>query len=193
MSRQPFTACLLAGGKSSRMGRDKAGVEFSGEPLWRRQLRTLGETAADEILISGRKSACYADCSVTIVEDGAENAGPLAGIAALLSAAAHPLVLILAIDMPHMTGAYLRGLRELCTGQHGIVPEHADFFEGLAAFFPKSAAAIALRNLSADDHSIQHFVRECVANDLVKTLSVSADEIALFQSVNAPADLLNQP
>ena len=41
MNPQKITACLLAGGKSSRMGSDKAAVSFGGLPLWRRQLATL--------------------------------------------------------------------------------------------------------------------------------------------------------
>jgi molybdopterin-guanine dinucleotide biosynthesis protein A len=126
------------------------------------------------------------------VEDEVENAGPLAGVAALLSAAAHPLVLMLAIDMPRMTGAYLRGLRELCNGRRGIVPEQAGFFEGLAAIFPKAAVAVASKILSANDHSMQHFVRKCAMLDLVKTVKVCAHEAALFQSLNSPGDLLIQ-
>jgi molybdenum cofactor guanylyltransferase len=188
MTRQQFTACLIAGGKSSRMGRDKAGVKFSGEMLWLHQLRILRETGADEILISGRKDACYANCGVGIIEDEIKNAGPLAGINSALSAASHPLALILAIDMPQMTGAYLRGLCEQCTGQSGVVPKRDGFYEGLAAIFPKSAGAVAAKILASDDYSIQHFVCECACLDLVKIVRVSDIDTALFQNLNSPSD-----
>ena len=66
------------------MGRDKAGVEFAGEPLWQRQLRTLRQTGADEILISGREDACYRDCGFPVIEDKVRDSGPLAGVAAAM-------------------------------------------------------------------------------------------------------------
>jgi len=188
-----LTACLLAGGKSSRMGRDKAGVDFMGTPLWLHQLRTLRNTQADEILISGRKEALYGDCGLAIIEDEINNAGPLAGIASLLAAAKHPLVLMLAVDMPYITDAYLGSLRKQCSGTCGVVPEVAGFYEGGAAIFPKSAGAIVSQILKGDDHSIQLFVRECAARDLVRITSVAAAEIALFKSLNFPSDLPDAP
>jgi len=188
-----FTACLLAGGKSSRMGRDKAGVDFSGSPLWLRQVQTLRKTGSDEILISGRKDACYGGCGLTVVEDEIQNSGPIAGIASLLAAATNPLVLMLAVDMPYMTATYLRGLLEQCSAGCGIVPEENGFFEGVAAIFPKSAGAVADQVLLGEDHSIQHFVRECVAKGLVKIISVSKDEAPLFKSLNTPSDLQDTP
>ncbi|MEI8342756.1 MAG: molybdenum cofactor guanylyltransferase [Verrucomicrobiota bacterium] len=186
----PLTACLLAGGKSSRMGRDKAGVEFLGTPLWQHQLHTLQKTGANEILISGRKDACYGGSGVTVIEDEIKNTGPLAGIATMLEAATNPLVLMLAVDMPYMTDAFLLSLREQSSVTRGAVPELDGFFEGVAAIFPKSAGVIATRILQGNDHSIQHFVRECVANEQVKIVTVSNDETALFKSLNAPSDLL---
>jgi molybdopterin-guanine dinucleotide biosynthesis protein A len=193
MNRPCFTACLLAGGKSSRMGCDKAGVEFSGTPLWQHQLKTLRKIGAHEILISGRRDALYGDCGLTIIEDKIKSVGPIAGIASLLMAAAHPLVLILAVDMPHMTDAYLRRLWEQCSSERGVVPERKGFFEGVAAFFPTAAHSIALQVLQGEDHSIQYFVRECAAKNLVKIVSVSDDESALFKSLNAPSDLQERP
>ena len=47
------SAVLLAGGKSSRMGRDKAFLEIEGEPLWQRQLATLRRLAPEQLMISG--------------------------------------------------------------------------------------------------------------------------------------------
>jgi len=175
------------------MGRDKAGVDFSGIPLWRHQLRTLQNTGAGEILISGRKDACYGASGYSIVEDTIKNAGPLSGVAALLSAAAHPLVFILAIDMPYMTGPYIERLRGECSGGCGAVPRKAGFFEALAAFFPKKAEALANEALRGEDHSMQHFVRECAARNLVKIVEVSMEEEPLFRSLDTPSDLATLP
>ena len=48
-----FSAVLLAGGKSSRMGSDKAFLEIEGEPLWQRQLATLRGLSPGQLMISG--------------------------------------------------------------------------------------------------------------------------------------------
>ena len=189
----PLTACLLAGGKSSRMGRDKAGVDFQGSPLWQHQMQTLQNTGAAELLVSGSRDACYGNCGLAIIGDEIKNAGPLGGIASVLAAAAHPLVMVLAVDMPYMTAAYLCRLWEQCTGTQGAVPESGGFFEGVAAIFPKAAGIIARQLLREEDHSVQYFVRECIARDLVKITKVSADEAALFKSLNAPSDLPGTP
>lgn len=175
------------------MGRDKAGVEFSGIPLWQHQLRTLQQAGADEILISGRKDACYCAGGFPIIEDAIKNVGPISGVTALLSSAAHPLVLILAIDLPYMTSVYMEHLLACCSGGKGAVPEKAGFFEGLAAFFPKDAEAFATEALYGADHSMQGFVRECAARDLVKIVKVSAEEEPLFRNLNTPADLADLP
>ena len=189
MTKPGFTGCLLAGGKSTRMGRDKAGVDFHGEPLWRRQMRTLQSAGSDEILISGRPDACYWECGFRVITDELPGAGPLGGVASLLDAAANPLVMVLAIDMPFMTSPYLRCLLEKCSGNSGAVPRHRDFFEGLVAIYPKTARTLAREILRGDDRSMQHFVRECESAGLVETVDVGKDEEALFRSLNSAADL----
>jgi molybdopterin-guanine dinucleotide biosynthesis protein A len=164
-------------------------VNFQGSPLWQHQLQTLRNTGAAELLISGSRDACYGGCEFTIIEDEIKNAGPLAGIASLLAAAMNPLVMVLAVDMPYMTAAYLCRLREPCSGMQGAVPEADGFFEGIAAIYPKAAVTIAKQLLREEDHSIQHFVRECIAQDLIKVIRIADDEAGLFKSLNTPSDL----
>ena len=73
------SAVLLAGGKSSRMGRDKALLEIDGEPLWRRQLATLRALEPEQLMVSGPPRG-----EGETVADEIEDAGPLGGVAAAL-------------------------------------------------------------------------------------------------------------
>ena len=186
-----FTACLLAGGKSTRMGRDKAGMPVGEAPLWQHQLATLSRTGAGEILISGRAEGCYAGAGIRIVEDEIKDCGPLSGVAAVLEAAAHPLVLGLAIDLPLMTADYLRCLlgRAFETGA-GVVPEQQGRFEGLAAIYPKAAKEPAAATLRGSDHSMQHFIAACIGQSLAAPMPVSAEEAPLFQNMNTLGEYL---
>ena len=106
------TAVLLAGGKSSRMGRDKSSLPVNGEPLWRRQLAILRATEPAEIFISGMRDGPYAECGVEILADEFPDCGPLGGIATALRRCTSDHLLVLAVDMPAMTAAFLRTLRE---------------------------------------------------------------------------------
>ena len=185
-----FTGGLLAGGQSKRMGRDKAGVQFHGMPLWQHQIQTLSQLGAHEILISGRPNASYANAGFPLLSDAAGHMGPLAGVHALLSASAHPLTVILAVDMPLMTPEYLRYLLSQCTPTTGVVVDNGGFLEGLAAVYPKAALPTALVVLNSDTPSMQSFARLCESRGLLKILPSTPDEATLFRSVNYAADLV---
>src|SRR5688500_16588132 len=93
-----FAAVLLAGGRSTRMGFDKATLVIDGQPLWQRQLATLRALHPHELFISGRLDGPYGGAGVEIIEDDVADLGPLGGIASILRRAESELVLILAID-----------------------------------------------------------------------------------------------
>src|SRR5580704_153873 len=98
-----FTAALLAGGKSSRMGQDKAYLPVMWEgvsmPLWERQLAVLKSIAPESLIISGPRKPGYPE-SVTVLPDQWSEVGPLGGIATCLRGSGSALLLVLAIDMP---------------------------------------------------------------------------------------------
>ena len=186
----PFTAVLLAGGKSTRMGRDKAGVLLGGQPLWQRQLATLRALHPHELFISGKPGGPYADEGLEILADNFPGLGPLAGLEAALRRASHPLVLVLAIDLPAMTAEFLSSLvNEAASGGQGGVPQSGGWFEPLAALYPRASLALAQECLRAADRSMQRFVRAAVGLGLVVAHPLAADERALFRNVNTTADL----
>lgn len=108
---------LLAGGRSRRMGRDKAWVELAGRPLIRWALDALGQ-ATDRQIIVARDAAAAGRLStlgVPVVIDDLAARGPLTGIHAGLKAADTDLCLVLACDMPLVRPQLLR----LLTGAIG--------------------------------------------------------------------------
>ena len=90
---------ILAGGRSRRMGRDKALLPFSGRPLILHAAETLGEVVPEVAVIASRGSS-YAFLPVPVIEDRFPDRGPLGGLhAALVHAAGRP-VFCLACDLP---------------------------------------------------------------------------------------------
>jgi molybdopterin-guanine dinucleotide biosynthesis protein A len=203
-------AVLLAGGKSSRMGRDKAALPVNGEPLWQRQIAILRATQPAELFISGKSDGPYADCGVEILADEFPDCGPLGGIATALRRCNSERLLVLAVDMPAMTAAFLRTLvAESDRIAKGVVPSvaadgrrradparsarllpsAATCIEPLAAVYPRAAIAIADECLRAGEFKLEAFIRKLEASQLVSVNPVAEKDAALFTNWNAPGDV----
>ena len=185
-----FSAVLLAGGRSTRMGRDKAALVIEGEPLWRRQLATLRATGASELLISGRADGPFAESGVRIVEDLTPDAGPLAALEAVLPRITTEHVVALAIDLPAIRADFLAKLVEAALAKGcSVVPEMDGRFEPLAAVYAPALLPLIVECLRGPDHSMQHLLREAMKSGLVIAHQIRADERALFRNLNFPEDL----
>ena len=186
----PFTAVLLAGGKSTRMGRDKAGVLIDGHPLWQYQLATLRAIHPHELFISGKPDGPYAGAGVEILGDNFPGLGPLAGLEAALRRANCPLMLVLAIDLPAMTAEFLSELlRASAASGTGLVPCVDDRFEPLAAVYPRACLPLVGEHLHAADRSMRRFVQACLAREFVRGRAIADVERHLFRNLNTPEDL----
>jgi molybdopterin-guanine dinucleotide biosynthesis protein A len=185
-----FSAVLLAGGQSRRMGRDKALLPLpgSGILLWQRQLHMLEELKPDEIFWSG-PARPHLPAHVRPLSDEIENAGPLSGISAGLNALQSELLIVLAIDLPRMNAAFLRGLVAQCSHPCGAVVRRKDFFEPLAAVYPKGLHVLAAEHLRQKHYALQDFIREAVRQELLAAVTIDASDGTLFKNVNSPADL----
>ena len=184
-----FSAVILAGGKSSRMGCDKAWVEVKGQPLLARQIALVRELAPADLFISGRVDTDYNSLGCPVLADEFADAGPLAGIAAGLKAASAPLVLVLAVDMHDMTSAALGQLLRQCTSGTGVVPRVNRRLEPLAAFYSKAAAPLAVDLLKRQLRAVRTFAEECKQAGLVTLHDADEADWKCFANWNSPADL----
>jgi molybdopterin-guanine dinucleotide biosynthesis protein A len=123
------TLVLLTGGRSRRMGRDKATLPVDGRPLGLRPVEAL-RSLVDEVVVAGRP---LPGLEARVVPDPLPDGGPLAGMVAGLLAARTPLAVVVACDMPSLVPAVvdlllgrLRSRPELlaacCRGPRGIEP-----------------------------------------------------------------------
>jgi molybdopterin-guanine dinucleotide biosynthesis protein A len=185
-----FSAVLLAGGQSTRMGRDKALLSMPGSDflLWQWQLRTLEELRPEEIFWSG-PGRPNPPGPVRMISDAVENAGPLAGISACLNLLQSDLLVALAIDLPRMNAAFLKTLLTRCSRSCGAVARHGDFFEPLAAIYPKGLHVLAAEHLSQGRYAMQDLVREAVPRGLLQAFPLDERDVPLFKNLNSPADL----
>ena len=171
-------AFLLAGGRSRRMGRDKARLELAGQPLVAHMLgkcRALGMAAA----ICGNRPDLAA--LAPIVPDpalpGDDSPGPLAGILAALEASGTELNLVLAVDMPGAPVELLRWMVERAerTQSSATIPFVAGRAQPLCAVYHREIAAGIHRGVERGERRVFPVLMEAaVRADVFDVESVAA-------------------
>ncbi len=134
-----FTAVLLAGGESRRMGKDKATIVFGGEPLWQRQIELLRGLRPERDFRFSAHGATWLPLDTELLLDDPPSRGPLSGLTRALERTQTSHLIALAVDMPFMTGEQLRALWGLAAIGCGVLPMIGNRAEPLAAIYPRDA------------------------------------------------------
>lgn len=184
-----FTGVVLAGGRSTRMGRDKALLTLpNGRTLLEQAVATLRETGATEVLVSVGNGRTYGLPDTREILDVQDGCGPMGGLQACLADARQALCVVLAVDLPAMTEAYLEGLLAEADSGCGVVPLSDSSAEPLAAVYPRVALAEVELAMKAQDYSLQRLVRKLETLRLVRLRVVGDAERTLFGNWNSPKD-----
>jgi molybdopterin-guanine dinucleotide biosynthesis protein A len=146
---------VLCGGRSLRMGIEKATIEVGGSTLLERAISRLRE-ACDPVLVAPGELHLHAG-DHEIVEDAVPGAGPLAALVAALRRSPHPLIAVVAVDMPWLDPALIRLLAGRI-GDHDVAVSETDRgVEPLHAVYATSAldaAEVALRSPDRSMHGL---------------------------------------
>jgi len=185
------TVFILAGGKSSRMGADKAFVDWNGRTLLARAL-DLARSVTAEVRIVGdaAKFAAFAP----VVEDLFRGCGPLGGIHAALKSSQTDMNLVLAVDLPFISFALLQHLvtRARNSGSAVVtVPRAAGGWQPLCAIYRREFADAAEVALRAGDYKIDTLF------NVVPVQTIEEEDLAeagfsprIFRNLNTPDDVL---
>ncbi|HWC15439.1 MAG TPA: molybdenum cofactor guanylyltransferase [Terriglobales bacterium] len=181
---------LLAGGKSSRMGADKAFIQIGGCTLLDRGVQVLAVVCSGVAVVGD--VAKFANHNVAVIEDIYRDCGPLAGIHAALSQSPAEFNLVLAVDMPLVSPELLEFLFEQAENSDAIVTvvRIDRGFQPLCAVYRRAFAAVAEDALKAGKHKIDALfstvpVRIVEENELLK----AGFSARLFANLNTPEDL----
>jgi molybdopterin-guanine dinucleotide biosynthesis protein A len=115
---------VLVGGRSLRMGTNKALIEIDGQPLFRRVAGEIGKVCGTVSLVGD--PATYGGLGLAVIPDRFPGLGPLAGIEAALNATNVEWNLIVACDMPSLNASGLEELFVAAEGADGAVPSYGD-------------------------------------------------------------------
>ena len=114
MNAHRVSAVILAGGRSSRFGRDKLAEPLDGRPLLQHAIDAVRPLVTEILVVTapGATPSISADAAVEIVHDSVGFEGPLSGLLAGLRVARGPVVLVAGGDMPQMVLAVLSSMLE---------------------------------------------------------------------------------
>jgi molybdopterin-guanine dinucleotide biosynthesis protein A len=182
------TAFVLAGGKSTRMGKDKAFLEFKGRILLARALELAGSVAQDvRIVGEPRKFAAFG----RVIEDIYRERGPLGGIHAALKSSSTELNLMLAVDLPFVEPSFLRYLVFAAREAKAVVtvPRASDRLQPLCAVYRRRFAEVAEQSLAQGKNKIDTLFA------VVETRIFGQEELSgagfsgrMFDNLNTPKE-----
>ncbi|MFV1994586.1 MAG: molybdenum cofactor guanylyltransferase [Verrucomicrobiales bacterium] len=188
-----FAAVLFTGGRSRRMGCDKAFLSPapSAPALWEIQLEKLRALNSAELFIAANIDQVFPENTPGILRDATADRGPVAALLTCFSQTQSPMLLTLAVDMPAMETSWLASLLAEARPERGLVCrlKGGDFFEPFPALYPKEIGPLAAENLASGRDSMQDLIRAGIEHNLLDTRVVPPEETPLFANLNRPTDL----
>ena len=189
---------LLAGGSAKRfVGAPKGLARIDGLRIADRALAALAEASDRQLVIANDPAAHTWFPGHPVIADAEPGLGPLAGLATAFQAAEGRAMVVVAWDMPFVTGPLLRSMRRRGeVAEASVVPVHGPQgrAEPLCAYYRAEAGAIALSLLRTGERRAQALYETLAAAGAAVTMSDRGldrfgDPARLFTSVDSPIEL----
>lgn len=160
-------AIILAGGRSRRMGRNKALLDWHGTPLIAHIVRQL-QPHFPEMLISAATQDEYLFLGLPVVLDEAPDRGPLMGLSRALEGSGHPWNFVVACDMPvlpihHVNALYAQRDETDCV----VARMEGGPREPLFAFYHQRLAPVCREHLATGQRSLQGLLDACRCREIL--------------------------
>ena len=180
-----ITGIILVGGKSRRMGRDKAFLDFAGQPLFERVLHLFREHF-EQVALVGDREERFSGYSLPVFPDIYPGSS-LGGLYTGLYYATTPYIAVASCDMPFPSSAVLRYLCSLRSGFDVVVPATPYGYEPLFAVYGKGCLPTMKSFLDRGDYCAYGYYPE------LRVREVSDEEISRLDGGNSCFINLNTP
>lgn len=186
MTKQPdISGFILAGGKSSRMGTNKAMLEINNESMLTRMIRFIAPFCAN-IAISG-EGVGYDDFNVEIIPDFFTGYGPIAGLYSSLKYSSTEWNLVVSVDSPFLNKELINLLLVNIGPFDCIIPQHSNGVEPLIGLYHKRALPALKKQIEFGDYKLSRLL------SALNTNFVDCDYLVekyprLFMNLNYPED-----
>ena len=184
----PVTGVILAGGKSRRMGRDKAFLPFGKGMLIERVIEVIQQVADDVILITNTPEQ-YQRFGLPMFADVIPEAGSLGGIYTGLMHTRTAYSLCLACDMPFVKPAFLRFLCETAAEADVVIPRNTEDFQPLCAVYSQACREAIRQRIEAGQLKITGFFEQVCVRVIEGELLARYDpHNVMFFNANTPEE-----
>lgn len=188
MMDRGWTGVVLAGGRSNRMGRDKALIEVDGRTLLEHAIERL-RAHTREILVIGdpAKYGMYWD---HVIADDILERGPLGGITTALKHARYVRLIVTACDMPALNDRLVVRLKQaMDMGGDVVVPRHGDSIEPLAAAYHRRCIEPFMASIAHGALRMTDALKKVDTRSLDVTPGEQGWAADMFRNLNSPTDL----
>jgi molybdopterin-guanine dinucleotide biosynthesis protein A len=182
------SAVILTGGKSSRMGRPKALLDFDNEPLIVHIVRHLKRAFAEVVVVAAPQQE-LPPLPVQLVRDEVAHQGPVSGIYHGLKASSKEVCFVTSCDAPFLNLPLISHLLSQIAHADVVVPFWQERFQPLHAIYRTTVAPLLKNQLERGE------LRPIFLYDKVRTRKIDEDEIRRFDpegisllNMNSPAD-----
>jgi len=183
-SNKDITALILAGGKSERMGTDKAFINFNGQSFIESSIQAV-KPFCNRIIILGDPTI-FSHLGFEVISDFIEKSGPLAGLYTGLSASITEVNVTLSCDIPLIhSGLVEKLLMEYDSRLDALVCESEERLHPLVGIYHKRTAPIAKQQLEDHQRSMMKFLSRLE----YKSLELQAEEASILKNINTPKEL----
>lgn len=186
-----MTGIILAGGKNSRMGTDKAFLKLDGKRIIDRILHIYRQLFPEIIIVTNDPLSYLEFSDASIITDIYKDKGPLGGIYTGLFYAKHQYVFASACDMPSLNRDFIAFMMGLAGHHDVVVPEVPEGYQALHAIYSQSCLPSIKRLLIMDKLKVTGFYRD------MRVLTIQDEQIRpfdpdglLFQNLNTPEDVI---
>jgi len=188
MIKKKLTGIVLAGGLSSRMGRDKGLLPYKGKLMVEYAIDILIKYC-DEIIISTNNSE-YSQLGYPLVADIYKGKGPLGGIHAGLKASKTMYNIFLSCDMPLInTEAIELLIQQITPNVLGLIPKYGDRIEPMCGIYTKQLVPEIEKSIQNNNLKLRLFIHD-QAIDQVDFQILTQKYKNLFSNINFPTDIV---
>lgn len=182
------SGAVLAGGKSSRMGKDKALLRLDNQTLLERTVGKLQNILSDVMIVSN-ESYKHSLPNVRHITDIYQGRGPLGGIHSAIKNAVYEHVFIVACDLPFWELEVVEILMEQCRGYDGAVPLFKGRPEPLLAVYTKRCLPVIEEYLIKKIGKVACIYQDLNINFVGEILIKSVNQgERIFCNINSPED-----
>ncbi|MDN5344549.1 MAG: molybdenum cofactor guanylyltransferase [Clostridia bacterium] len=180
---------VLAGGKSTRMGTNKALLPLGRESMLATIVAALRPLFPEVIVVTNTPDL-YRDWQVRLVTDVIPGRGPLSGFHAGLLASPWWHNFVVACDMPFLDPAFIEHLLGQARGYDAVVPRRGEYLQPLHAVYSRSCLPAIEACLQQGDYQAFAFYPHVKVRYIdIDRLQGFTDLERVFFNINTPADL----